>query len=337
MSSNETNLLLWPCLDSLHLNPWNLSCIACRLGGGIILIISIVCFIFNIRFLFTQRRQNTLVISLFLASLLVIVISVPRVLAQLFACRRQCSTIYCRIEGFVSYVSGCVCMLVFTILSIHRYISLCSYHKFFSYKLSTFICWFLSFIFAFPLVFDYFNSYIPEGLGFHCSINWQDQSNISRLYILFSFILMYFFPLLILFVVNFRAHFIVRHIYSKHYLNSSFLQYSSQISTIKIHQRIHYFEIDNHKYYIHQASDRKRFRLDYRFLRAIIFLVSSYILAWTPYSIVAISQLLNIKFIFQRTVLITLAAFIAKSSVILSPFVYLSVMNNRLFKRLLFK
>ncbi|CAF1462372.1 unnamed protein product [Adineta steineri] len=69
----------------------------------------------------------------------------------------------------------------------------------------------------------------------------------------------------------------------------------------------------------------------------IIFLVSSYILAWTPYSIVAISQLLNIKFIFQRTALITLAAFIAKSSVILSPFVYLSVMNNRLFKRLLFK
>jgi hypothetical protein len=76
--------------------------------------------------------------------------------------------------------------------------------------------------------------------------------------------------------------------------------------------------------------------MDYRFLRAIIFLVSGYLLAWTPYSIIAVSLLLKIQFIFQHTFLITISAFIAKLSVILAPFAYLNVMNNRLFKKLLF-
>ncbi len=333
MNSNEANLSLWQCDHLISINPWNMPCILCRLGGIIILLISIVCFIFNIRFLFFQRRQNTLVVSLFVASLLVIIISVPHVLAQLFTCRRHCSEIYCRMEGFTSYLAGCLCMLICTILSIHRYLSLCSHRRLLSYRFSTFICWFLSLAFTFPLLFDYLNSYIPEGLGFHCSINWQDQSNFSRVYILFAFIVMYFCPLLILCFVNLRAHFIIRHIY----LNSLFLQRSSTKSSIKLRRRFHYYEQKpDDKYYIRKATDRKRLRMDYRFLRAIIFLVSGYLLAWTPYSIIAVSLLLKIQFIFQHTFLITISAFIAKLSVILAPFAYLNVMNNRLFKKLLF-
>ena len=327
MDPNVTSLSLLPCRHAKHIDP----CILCRIGGVIILLISILCFIFNIRFLFCRRRQNTLVVSLFIASLLVIVVSVPYVLAQLFTCQRQCSKIFCRIEGFISYLAGCLCMLIFTILSIHRYLSLCSYHRLLSYQFSTFICWFLSLAFTFPLVFDYLNSYIPEGLGFHCSINWQDQSNLGRLYILFSFILLYFCPLLIILLVNLRAHFIIRNIYSKH---SIFPQYSS----IKIHRRGTYFvQIPDNKYYLCKATDRKRLRIGYRFLRAIVFLVSSYLLAWTPYSIIAVGQLLEMKFIFQHSFLITISAFIAKLSVILTPLIYLNVMNKRLFKKILFK
>ncbi len=73
------------------------------------------------------------------------------------------------------------------------------------------------------------------------------------------------------------------------------------------------------------------------FLRAIIFLISSYLISWTPYSIIAILQLLNIKFIFQHAFLITLSALVAKISVILTPVVYISIMNHKLFKRTLFQ
>ncbi|CAF3803831.1 unnamed protein product [Rotaria sp. Silwood1] len=338
MLSNETNPLLWPCLRSIRFITWSVPCNLCRLGGLIILTISILCFIFNIRVLCFQRCQNSLVISLFLASLLVITISVPGVLVQLFTCHRHCINMYCRIEGFVSYLSGCLCMLIFTILSIHRYLSLCSYDRFLSYRCSTLISWFLSIAFTFPLMFGYLNSYLPEGLGFHCSINWKDKSNLGRLYILSSFVLMYLLPLVILLFVNIRTHLLIRNIYSKHCLNSSFSRYVYRRCSIRLNrQRNDYDKIYVHKYCVRKAMDLKRFRMDYRFLRAIVFLVSSYLIAWTPYSIIAVLQLLDIKFIFQHAFLITLCAFIAKLSVILTPFVYLSIMNYKFLKKILFK
>ncbi|CAF1206883.1 unnamed protein product [Rotaria sordida] len=338
MVSNETSLSLWPCLHSIRFIIWSLPCTLCRLGGIIILFISIVCLTFNIRFLHFQRCQNSLIISLFVASLLVIMISVPGVLAQLFTCHRHCINIYCRIEGFISYLSGCLCMLIFTLLSIHRYLSLCSYDHFLSYRCSTFISWFLSLIFTFPLIFDYLNSYLPEGLGFHCSINWKDQSNLGRLYIFLSFIFMYLLPLIILLFVNIRVHLMVRNIYSQQYLNSSFSTYAYHRYSIKLNgQTDDYGKMYVNKYCVRKANDRKRFRMDYRFLRGIVLLVSSYLISWTPYAIIAILQLSDIKFIFQHAVLITLSAFIAKLSVVLAPFVYLSIMNYKLFKKILFK
>ncbi|CAF3321373.1 unnamed protein product [Rotaria socialis] len=338
MVYNETNASLWPCAHSLHYISWTVPCTVCRLGGTLILLISIVCFSFNIRFLFSHRCKNSLAVSLFLASLLVITISVPGVIVQLFTCHRHCLKIYCRIEGFCSYLSGCVCMLVFMSLSIHRYLSLCSCKNSLSYGVSTCFSWSLSLAFTFPLVFDYFNSYMPEGLGFHCSINWQDSSSIGRAYILSSFIFMYFIPLTILVFVNVQAHLIVRRIYTKENLHSTFINYMHQKNaTRKSRQEVDYKNTLVHKYCVRVATDRKRFRTDYRFLRAIIFLVSSYLIAWTPYSVIAVLQLLNIGFIFDHAFLITLSAFIAKLSVILSPLVYLSIMNNKLFKRILFK
>ena len=171
MIYNETSLSLWPYLHSMRTIPWDLSCILCRLASIIILLISIVCFTFNVRFLFSRRCQNSLVVSLVLASLMILIISMPGVVVQLFTCHRHCSNIYCHIEGFISYLSGCLCMLLIMMLSFHRYLSLCAYDRLLSYQSSTFICWFLSIAFTFTLVFDYLNSYLPEGFGLHCSIN----------------------------------------------------------------------------------------------------------------------------------------------------------------------
>ncbi|CAF3383106.1 unnamed protein product [Rotaria socialis] len=338
MESNATNVSLWSCIHSMHCITWNLPCIVSRIGGVVILAISIFCLKMNIRFLYSERCQNSLVVSLFLASILVSTTSVPGVLVQLFTCHRHCFKLYCRIDGFVSYFSGCLCMLVFLTLSIHRYLSLCSYDRLSSYRCLTFGCWFLSIAFTFPLTLNYFNSYVPEGLGFHCSINWQDKSTVGRVYILSSFIAMYFFSLLMLLFVNLRANLIVRHIYSKHYSNSSVQQFSYQQDSMKNSQQSNGFEKAYlYKYCAKKASYRKYLRADYRFLRGAIFLVSSYLIAWTPYSIIAVLQLLDVKFIFQHSVLITISAFIAKISVIVAPFVYLSIMKYKSLKQKLFK
>lgn len=332
-----SNASLWPCLHSLHYISWTFPCTLCRLSGIVILLLASICFIFNIRFLFAKQCTNSLVISLFLSSLLVISISVPGVLIQLFTCHRHCLNIYCRIEGFSSYLAGCVCMLVFMALSIHRYLSLCAYKYPITYGISTAISWLISLIFTFPLIFGYLNAYQPEGLGFHCSVNWQDSSNISRLYILLSFILLYFIPLAILIYVNIRAHLIVRHVYSREHLNSLFTLYSNERLSIKMRRHTDLEKNSLHQYCLRQATARRRFRTDYRFLRAIIFLVGSYLIAWTPYAVVAILQLLNTEFIFKNASLITISAFIAKTSVIVTPFFYLSIMNYKLFKKTLFK
>ncbi|CAF3746715.1 unnamed protein product [Rotaria socialis] len=270
MISNETSLLLWPCLHSIHTISWDLLCILCRFASIIILLISIVCFTLNIRLLFSNRCQNSLVISLVLASFMVLIISTPGVIIQLFTCHRHCSNLYCRIEGFICYLSGCLCMLLFIMLSIHRYLSLCAHDRLLSYQSSTFICWLLSMAFTFPLVFDYLNFYVPQGLNFHCGINWQDQTNSSRFYMLLSFILIYFLSFSILFYVNIRAHCIVRNFYPRHCLSPSFSERSLEIDSIRISPQTGDFEQSCvNRYCIRKASVRKRFRKDYHFLKSL--------------------------------------------------------------------
>ena len=347
MFSNETNSTLWPCLHAFNrssLMSWNPMCILCRIAALIILFISIICLTLDIRYLIwfqKKERQNCLVLSLFLASLLVLTICVPGVLLQLFTCHRHCNQIYCTLEGFVSYLAGSLCMLIYMVLSINRYLLLCQYHPRCLHRYSAMICWFLSIAWTLPPVFHVWISYVPEGHGFHCSINWKDQSRLSRLYVLFSFLSIYFVPLLVLFSVNLRVHRILRHM---HTLQNSFHAYGSlgeSTNRTSNHRRKHYFEqISYHRSsnticYIRKAADRKRFRIEYRFIQAIIFLVSTYIIAWTPYSIIAVLQLFHIEFVFQHAYLITLSAFMAKLSVILAPLVYLSIMHSQLFKKIL--
>jgi nucleoid-associated protein YejK len=88
--------------------------------------------------------------------------------------------------------------------------------------------------------------------------------------------------------------------------------------------------------FIRKAANRKRLRIEYRFAKASICLVSAYIFAWTPYALIAFLQLFHMDLIFQQAFFITLSAMIAKLSVILAPIVYLGVMNFRLFKKIFF-
>jgi hypothetical protein len=220
------------------------------------------------------------------------------------------------------------------ILSVNRYLLLCQCDKPLFTRNLIILCWILSIFWTFPPVFNYWISYVPEGLGFHCSINWNDHSHQSHIYILFSFIFIYLLPLITIFVVNLRIHQLIRNIYL---IQSSF--YFHQQSFIEKNQQ-HFSshrQSNNTIDYIRKAADRKRLRIEYRFVKAIIALLSAYIFAWTPYSIIALLQLFYAEFIFQYPSYITLSAFVAKLSVILAPFVYLSIMHFQIFKKILFR
>ena len=333
---NEGNFsFLRPCLHSMRLVPWNFSCILCRLGSCCLLILAVICFVFNIRFIFNRQRRNHLVFSLIVASCLVLTVSMPGTLIQLFTCHRHCLNFYCRLEGFFSYLSGCVCMLILMMLAIHRFLSLCSYRRHLSYRCSNYGCWFFSIVFTLPLMFDYFNSYVPEGLGFHCSLNWQDRSAVSRLYIFTSFSMIYFLPFILLIYFSLRVHFILRKIYNRHGMVHLLRIDTTQTSSTIASRRDRQAEQVPLSHYVREAKCRKRFQINYQFLRAMIFLICNYMIAWTPYSIVAILQLLQIDWIFQHSYLMTLTAFLGKSSVILTPLIYLRIMNKTLFHKIL--
>ena len=347
MLSDKNNSSLWPCLELIYINQTsskNPECIFCRLGGMVILSLSIICLIFNIRYFFWYQQtkcRNPLVLTLFVTSFLVLTVSVPGVILQLFTCYRHCSEIYCRLEGFISYFSGCLCMLIYMTLSINRYFSIRQYIYPFFNRYSTIGCWLFSFIWTFPPVFNYWTSYVPEGLGFHCSINWADYSKLNFYYILSSFMGIYFLPLLILLLVNIRVHRIIRNIYSSPIFDYQHQQmpeerkfFSSKRGTFAYNRQLdHRLKISS--CYIQKAVDRKRIRAEYRFIKAIIFLVSAYIIAWTPYSVIALLQLFHVHFIVNYSFFITGSAFVAKLSVIFAPLVYLSIMNAHLFKKIL--
>ncbi|UJR27638.1 hypothetical protein I4U23_008919 [Adineta vaga] len=88
---------------------------------------------------------------------------------------------------------------------------------------------------------------------------------------------------------------------------------------------------------VREANSRKNLRIQYRFVQGILYLVGAYLFAWTTDLIIALLQMFHAQFINQHQFFITLSAFIAKLSVILSPLVYLSIMKFRLFKQLLFQ
>jgi hypothetical protein len=327
---------LRPCLHAMKLMPWNQACVVCRLISLCFLLLSGISLIFNIRFIRIRGCRNHLVFSLILASLLVVTISMPGILIQLFTCYRHCLRIYCRLEGFISYLSGCLCILVFMMLSIHRYLSLCSWQRWFTYRYSNCFCWLFSVAFTLPIAFDYLNSYSPEGIGFHCSLNWLDQSMTSRFYIAASFFILYFFPLILLTFFNLRVHCILRKAYTYHFPADSFKS-DSALSSMSITSRRTPFseQVQDSQYFILQAKHRKRSQMDSQFLRAMIVLIGYFMMAWTPYSIIAVAQVHQMNWIFEHAYLMTISALIGKVSVILTPLIYLRIMNQTVFRKIL--
>ncbi|CAF3331404.1 unnamed protein product [Rotaria sp. Silwood1] len=369
MASNMTY-----CFGSLFYEINNFECLISRIIGSIILFVSIISLVFNIRFIYwslyhrhLQFRHYSLVLSMVLSSTSVIIVIMPSVFIQCLSCHRLCSSFYCQLEGFVSYLNGCVHMFTLMMISIIRYITVfqvnienrfIDQHSYWT----VIVCWLLSLIFALPPLFSW-NKYIPEGIGFHCGLNWFDRSLSSRIYIILAFAFIYFIPLFLLLIINLYVYCKIRSLLygttevskSNLLLNVSYQKYQSTScsSSSKSSSTAKCEKLDFHigtnpmnessRLAVHQTRTFRvnylmrlnRLQADQRFALATIFLVSEYLLSWTPYAVMALFYLFNLKYISQQSVLMTIYAFIAKISIILNPFIYLATVKTNVFKSIL--
>ncbi|CAF0919977.1 unnamed protein product [Adineta steineri] len=332
------------CLNSI-VNSTNLTfvrratlneCLFSKSAGFILLLVVIISLIINIYSLsITEKNSqistndNELTFGMFISSLCIIIISTPSVLIQCFLCRRLCLPIICRIEGFNSFFNGCTTMYMLVALSIIRYIttanSLFSINfqqkiKIYNLSLPT-ICFILGSIWAVPPLFSHMSSYVPEGLGFHCGLDWYDTSLASRVYFFLLFISVYFIPMIIIIYINIS---IQRTIYRLTHLHPKVLLEMNNIDTEDLLC----------KHISNTFSDEIKQRLqhfydDQRFVIATRISVIIYLIAWTPYSIIALSQVFGVSFSLYKPWVMTLCALLAKLSMIINPIIYTFILKNR--------
>lgn len=364
-----TNLNQTHCMNVPISTINHLECLISRVIGSIILIVSLFSIIFNIRFLYwssshrhIRSRHYSVILSMIVSSFSVIIVISPSVFFQCFTCYRWCSPFICRFEGFVNYLNGCVHMFMLMMISIIRYSTVLqsqvkkqTFHQH-SY-LAVLVCWLCGLIFAVPPLLNW-NKYIPEGIGFHCGLDWFDRSISSRIYFLFMFLFVYFVPLIVLFVVNIYVYCVIRqllratvvmaksnivvNVSDQRYHSTSFTSSSSSSRTTTQSEKFGFIlstncVYGNSRYVVRQTSNSlqinnlvrlNRLKADRRFAIATIFLVTEYLLSWTPYAIIALFYLFNLNLVGQRSIVMTISAFIAKVAMILNPFIYIATVNS---------
>ena len=311
-------------------------CRFARLAGLLLLIISLTSFIVNIHCITTNKRTRRLsrrdfglVIGMFASSLCVIIISVPSVVAQCLLCRRLCMPLVCQIEGFNSFFNGCAAMYMLVALSIVRYATTAKStisitvqrglekHNFFP----VIVCFLISGIWAGIPISGQTSSYAPEGLGFHCGLNWFDRSLAGRIYFLVLFVGVFFIPIIVVTYINIYIH---RTVYRLTHLKTCVLLglYPME-SGYQIRRHISDTLIDK--------ENRRLARLleDRRFVFATAISVLIYMIAWIPYSIIALAQVFGDRLTLYNPWLMTTCALLAKVAMIFNPIIYSIILRGR--------
>lgn len=325
-----------PLNDSLTRQATVSECQFARLAGLMLLFISLISFVISTRTLLTpnrhrrlSHRDTPLVLGMFVSSFLVILISTPSVVLQCLYCRRLCVSSICHIEGFNSFFNGCVTMYMLVALSIIRFATTASsslsiqvqrkleHHNI----VPVIICFLLSGVWAIPPIFGRMSAYVPEGLGFHCGLDWFDRSLAGRIYFLLLFIGVFLFPIIIVIYINI---YIQRTVHRLTHLKPSVILELYPIrheECMRRHVSRNLFEKEMRRL--------NRLQEDRRFVFATGISVVIYLIAWTPYSVIALTQLFGHEYSIYHPWLMTTCAVLAKLSMITNPVIYIVVLEGR--------
>lgn len=233
------------------------------------------------------------------------------------------------------------------LLSIFRYVNIIHKNSGFSRwmenhrNMSVLICALISLAWSVPPLFDLGNAYTTQGIGFHCSLDWNNSAFHSRLFVYSLLICNYFLLLFVLIYSNLRVYFVLRRLLKVNKQPSA-----SLIPTIL---RLSIANISSASCVIvkrnlqpelrKQISDREirrklgrleRLKVDQRYARITAIMVTQFVIAWTPYAILATVVITgHIEWAREYQILSTVSELLAKFSLILNPLILIFTSRMR--------
>ena len=222
------------------------------------------------------------------------------------------------------------------LLSVFRYVNIIhkhsSFNRFFQHNRGWFViisalislCWSL------PPLLSLGNAYTSESIGFHCSLDWSNSAFHSRVFVYSLLICNYFILLFVLIYSNLRVYFVLRSLLkSNKHFSSSLIPTILRFSNVNIDSSLFYSGLrpDLRKYLSDRQLKRKlsrlqRLKVDRRYARITAIMATQFILAWTPYAIMALIIIHgHLEYIQQYPIFLVLSELLAKLSLILNPLI----------------
>ncbi|CAF2106566.1 unnamed protein product [Rotaria magnacalcarata] len=163
--------------------------------------------------------------------------------------------------------------------------------------------------------------YAPECLGFHCGIDWFDAALASRIYFLLLFLGVYFIPLII--IININVY-IKQTVYRLTHLHPATL---IEMNGINREQLVRKHASNKSKN--REGQRQHHLYADCRFVIATERSLIIYLITWTPYSVVALTQVFRDRFSLHNPWIMTTCALFAKLSTITNPIIYTIILKSQ--------
>ncbi len=196
--------------------------------------------------------------------------------------------------------------------------------------LNVLFCGLLAFCWAFPPLIGLGNNFVREGAGFYCSLDWNNPSIQSRIFLISLIFFNYVIPFILLVYSNLRVCCILRRLLKTRndlFLPRTFSLSKSSYLSLQINVRKCLSDAR-----LKETTNRlQRLKVDRRYALMTAIISIQYLIAWTPYVSI---ELLNLTgrstFIQRNPFLPTFCALLAKLSLILNPiiFIYTSKMTK---------
>ncbi|CAF3726433.1 unnamed protein product [Adineta steineri] len=329
----------------------NIECIFYRGIGFALLIASLINLYVTFRYFIKRyyhrehhvvsNRLSPIMIGMLISSIVIIFLAIPVAIVQCFTCRDYSShEILCKLHGFICFTTGLFNMYMIALLSFLRYFSILHKSNWFNKflenhrNLNTLLCALLSICWSLPPLFEIGSRYVPEGTGFYCSLEWNDPSIQSRIYVLSVIFVNYIIPFFLIIFTNVRVWYTLRCLLKSCYNSYNYRSLPINSCIIKANIISSSYIIDNKILNIElgkvlidaqlkETTNRlQRLQIDRRYAYMTVMMAAQYFLVWTPYACVSALELIGqTTFIRQYPFLPTFFALFAKLSIILNPII----------------
>lgn len=165
----------------------------------------------------TIQPRDILILSLAIGDFVQVVFACPLGLTSAIARKWMWGDFGCSWYGFITTWVSLSSIIQLATFAMERYVTLRSpmanlITNWRAVQL-TIVCWLITFLVSsFPL-FGW-STYIKEGLGLHCSINWEEKSTGNLTFSLFLLIMFFLAPISVILIANLQLYIIVHHMYA---------------------------------------------------------------------------------------------------------------------------